>query len=313
MIAHALEEHKQPTCLEPIRSSRPLSKRTTLFHGIQQIHKITHYEQWCVAYKKNTSSCSISSDFKLIQPPKGHHWADPFAIEQREHIFIFIEELLPNKKGRIAFIEVQPNGQYTAPQTIIENEFHLSYPFIFFAQDTLWMIPECSESQQIRLYRCTQFPDVWTHECNIISNVHALDPSIVKIGDYWWLFVTLKEHYGAPTTEDLSLFYSKSLKGPWKQHRQKRIRSTPRGARCAGRPFQHNGSWFRPSQDCRESYGNAVIVQQIDELTPESYIEHEAYWWKPHIFPKSNGLHTLNYSQNHTFIDIRRWQPRIGL
>ena len=315
MLSHALEEytHTQPHFIDSTKPICTRAKRNSLIHGVQQLHKLTHYEQWCVAYKKHTRSCSVSSDFTFLQPPKGHHWADPFAVERKDKTFIFIEELLPGQKGRIAFIELHSSGHYTAPQTIIEGEFHLSYPFIFFARDTLWMIPECSASKHIQLYRCTQFPDIWTHECDLISNIHALDPSLIKIGDYWWLFVTIKEHYGAPTTEDLSLFYSKSFKGPWKQHRQKRIRSTPRGSRCAGRPFQLDGRWFRPAQDCRESYGNAVIVQQIDELTPNTYKEHEAYWWKPHIFPKSNGLHTLNYSQNHTFIDIRRWQSRIGL
>ena len=67
----------------------------------------------------------------MLYPPHKHHWADPFPVEKKDKTFVFFEELTSSTKGRIAFIEMNANGEHTKPQVILDTSFHLSYPYIF--------------------------------------------------------------------------------------------------------------------------------------------------------------------------------------
>jgi hypothetical protein len=273
--------------------------------------KLRPAKQWSIGLHPGQASPESLSSFVHLDPPKGLHWADPFLVENEDRFHLFLEEVSTSRLlGRISVVEVDHTGMLGEPKPVIVEDFHLSYPCLFRAEGELWMVPEAARSGGMRLYRCHRFPDVWHYEKEMMSDVYALDPTIVEIDGLWWMFVTIRANRGAPTTEDLSLFFAESPLGPWHPHRQGLIRSTPRGARSAGRPFCRSGTWYRPAQDCRGGYGRGVIIQKIEELTTDSYRETEVGRWGPEGIQGADGLHTLNFSERMTVVDFRSRIPR---
>jgi hypothetical protein len=78
-------------------------------------------------------------------------------------------------------------------------------------------------------------------------------------------------------------------------------------ARPAGRPFTIGTRLYRPSQDCSHTYGGAVNVMAIDELTPDAFREHVALRLDPEpSWPYPDGLHTLVVDGRRIYVDAKR-------
>ena len=61
---------------------------------------------------------------------------------------------------------------------VLEEQFHLSYPYIFEHEDRVYMIPETNEANEIRLYQAVDFPLIWELKQVLMQNVSAVDTSI---------------------------------------------------------------------------------------------------------------------------------------
>ena len=61
---------------------------------------------------------------------------------------------------------------------MLEENFHLSYPFLFHHEKELYMCPETHEAKDIRLYKCVDFPLKWKFAKTLIKNVSAVDTNI---------------------------------------------------------------------------------------------------------------------------------------
>jgi hypothetical protein len=76
--------------------------------------------------------------------------------------FIFVEEFIyKTNKGHISVLELDLTGHLLKTERIIENPYHMSYPFVFECDGTWYMIPETGGNRSIELYRCTEFPWKW--------------------------------------------------------------------------------------------------------------------------------------------------------
>lgn len=153
------------------------------------------FKQWILLFKieKHDKISTSFFKFKKILPPKDRFWADPFIIEKNDKYYIFIEELIyKENKGKISLIEMDKNGNYSPAQVILERNYHLSYPFLFEENDTLYMIPETAENRTIELYKCIEFPEKWEFCTNLMEDVYAVDSTIVKKDNKYWLFCNRK-------------------------------------------------------------------------------------------------------------------------
>ena len=43
-------------------------------------------------------------------------------------------------------------------QIVLDEPFHMSYPYVFKWQEDFYMIPESQEANSVRLYRALDFP-----------------------------------------------------------------------------------------------------------------------------------------------------------
>ena len=275
-------------------------------------NNLFYFDQWILLYqfnKKNYWSKSFFR-FKRIAPPKDRFWADPFIYEKNDKYYLFIEELIYKEgRGKISVMEISEDGKYTEPETIIEKDYHMSYPFIFEDNDALYMIPETSGDKNIQLYECKDFPLKWELSKVLLNNVSAVDSTVIKHNNKYWLFCNIKENQGASSLDELFLYYSDDLlNGEWTSHPNNPIVSDVGQARPAGRIFRDNNKLYRPSQDCAKRYGYGIKMNEIIELSETSYKEITIQSIHPNWAKDLLGTHTINNTGKLTVTDalIRR-------
>jgi hypothetical protein len=276
-------------------------------------------EHWFLGYriKKDLESASEHrryavdmQGFTIVSPSRGRSAADPFMLykDGRHHVF-FEDFSTQDERGVISRIEILPDGSITDPERVLERDYHLSYPFVFVTGDAIYMLPETASNRAIELYRAEVFPTKWRYERTLISNVTAVDPTIVEQASKLWLFANVKE-YGTPYSDELCIYFAESLDGPWTPHLRNPVVSDVQSARPAGRIFKHGTALIRPGQDSSGRYGRAVILNRIDVLTERDYRETpvgriDSSWRSGNL-----GTHTYNFDDLYEVVDGREWEPR---
>jgi hypothetical protein len=240
---------------------------------------------------------------RLKVPPRGAFWADPFLLKKQDKSYLFFEEFsYKDRRGHISCTLMDAEGEIGEPQVVLERPYHLSYPFLFEYRGEFYMIPETAENRAVEAYRCTRFPDQWEFHKTLLSDVQAVDATLVEYSMRWWMFVNIAAQ-GGSTWDELHLFYSDDpLSANWIAHPMNPIISDARSARPAGRVFRRDGGLIRPSQDSSLRYGYAVNFNRITKLTIHDYEEELVERIEPpdgHIL----AVHTYNRSDDLIVVD----------
>ena len=263
-------------------------------------------DQWMLAFsfgeKVNTSFWS----YERIVPPKDRFWADPQVIRRNGEYFVFIEEYpYARRKGHVSVFKLSPGARPESPTTVLERDYHLSFPFVFEWNGICYMIPETSKNGTIELYESGAFPQGWKLRKVLMDNVRAVDTTLLHHAGLWWLFANIAENEGGETTDELFVFWANDfLSDEWKPHPMNPVVSDVRTSRPAGRIFEAGGSLIRPSQDCSEEYGGGVNFQRIVTLTTSKYKEESALACKPEWDKQVVGLHTYSRDADLAVIDL---------
>ena len=267
--------------------------------------KVFYRDQWVLAYCIGETSWPLqhSSTAKYIRPSKDRFWADPFPVDAGDKVYIFVEEYIyKENKGLIAVIELDERGQWRNSGPVLNESYHLSYPFIFKWLDCYYMIPETAEEKAIKIYRCTEFPFKWELDRIVMENVRAVDTTLQEIQGTWWMFTNIGGD-GFSMHDELYLFHARTPFGPWEPHKRNPVKSDVRSARPAGRLFQRGDHIYRPAQDCSEGIGLAVSINRIDFLSPDQFVEKEIARIMPTQKTGIRGIHTVNRAGKFTVID----------
>jgi len=271
-----------------------------------QLRLLRWLHHWELAFyfaDENESGCRLER-LRYLVPPKDRAWADPFAVEHQGRYFIFFEEWrYRTPKGRIMAVEVFEDAEPAEPQVVLERPYHLSYPFVFSWDGSLYMLPETSENGTIEIYRCEAFPLRWRLHKVLLEKISAFDATLCKQNDRWWMFVNVAEPE-ADSSEELHLYWSTTPLGPWTAHRGNPVVSDARCARPAGPLFSRDGMLYRPSQDCSLVYGHSVLINRVDILSDDNYRETVVHRITPgwredilrvHTFGGSKRLRVIDY------------------
>jgi hypothetical protein len=273
---------------------------------------------WQLLIDIKAGSNSYSADFgnfKVLSSPGEVFWADPFVVAGDNCYYIFVEEYIyKNFKAHISVLKLDSSGKFLSSERIIERPYHMSYPSVFKIDGTYYMIPETCKNRTVELYRCTDFPDKWEFDRNLMENLSAVDSTLFHHNNKWWLFTSIDQtgHISGCSTE-LFLFYADDIfSGKWESHPCNPVVSDVRIARQAGNLFIKDGEIYRPSQNCAGRYGNAFNLSQITKLTENEYEEKLVQEVKPDWNNKLRGTHTLNSDKDFTVIDVYSFRKRLS-
>ncbi|MDH3708578.1 MAG: hypothetical protein OER04_01755 [Cyclobacteriaceae bacterium] len=272
----------------------------------EKIFNRFYSEQWILLYQINDQYSDAFGDYKRLVPPKNRFWADPFIYQKDQEYYIFLEESLmgKQKKGFISVMTMDQLGNFNEPQKIIEQPYHMSYPFLFEWQDELYMLPESNASGTIQLYKCQEFPHKWEFHKNLMKEILAVDSTLLFHQNKWWLFANISENPGSSTWDELFLFSADSpLSDHWRPHPLNPLVSDLRGARPAGGIIQRDGKIYRPAQNCAVRYGYGLKMYEIVTLSETDYKEVEVASYEPLWDPQIRGFHTINREGKLTLID----------
>lgn len=272
------------------------------------IRRMFFNEQWLLGWRKRPGEAGDlqMGDFHFIYPPNDRFYADPFPFEKDRRLYIFFEEFeFSRRKGVISCIEVDEAGHAASPRPVLEENHHLSYPFLFTWGREIYLLSEARESATVPLYRAVEFPWRWKLEKTLLQNIWAADPTLIEHAGKFWLFASGGGER-ASVNQELNLFFADSPLGPWTSHPKNPIVSDLRRARPAGKLFRQGARLIRPGQDCSTFYGAAITLNRVEVLSEDDYRETPFARLTPGWLPGMRGMHTLNSSENFQVIDLRR-------
>jgi len=302
------EIFREPSNLQMIVFWFKLGFYKVRFH----LNELFIIEDWNIAFGRLDKYEAINGRLpeKLITlPKKSKKWfnADPFLFTHNQELYLLCENFSYKLgKGKINIHKINMDTfQPILTKTAIEEDFHLSYPFVFDHNNHIYCIPESFEAKQVRLYKFNPQTLTFTFERVLLDAVDAIDSTLLYHDQKWWLFFTRKD---MPSV-NLYLYYANDINSPFIAHPANPVVTNIKTARPAGKFFVVKGTLFRPAQDNSSTYGKRIVINKIDCLTPNRFHETEAAEIHPPRFTGkfTKGIHTINLINGYVVIDIKRF------
>ena len=248
--------------------------------------------------------------WNVVPDPGFRFYADPFPFEHKGRMYVFVEDLDHRRnKGVISVIPFSRRGPVGPAQPVLEEPWHLSYPFLLAHQGQIWLIPESSAARTVNLYRADPFPHRWIREATLIKDIEASDATIVRHAGRFWMFAATRDGAGS-SSDTLSLFSAANLHGPWEAHPGNPVLVDKGSVRPAGAMVVRDARLWRPVQDCSAGYGTGIGLAEVTRLDNQGFSQtvHQVL----HSDPGWPGrrFHTLNRAGWLECIDGSAHSPR---
>lgn len=128
------------------------------------------------------------ANFNIIKSSKKEWYADPFCVSTNGNFYIFCEVFDTQKgKGSIGVFDYRKDS-FKKCSIIIEEPYHMSYPYVFHYKNEWLMIPEMCESNELRIYKADDFPYKWTLKKKLLSSIKYVDSTIYSNNNDAYLF-----------------------------------------------------------------------------------------------------------------------------
>jgi hypothetical protein len=243
-------------------------------------------------------------------PPEGYlrFLADPFGLVRDGRLHLFVEHYdYRTRHGTIECLVYDTAFGLIERRRVLEEPWHLSYPFVFEADGATWMLPEAHRSGGLTLYRAEAFPWRWVPAARIALDHVAVDATPIFHDGLWWLFYSSADR-DADKTGALFASYAERLAGPWRPHPGNPLRRDPASSRPGGTPATVDGRLVLPVQDCSRTYGGAIRPLWVDTLTPDAFVAEAgmAIVAPAALAPFDRGLHTLSAVGERTLVDVKQ-------
>lgn len=241
-------------------------------------------------------------------PADNTFFADPFLWDRDGQSYCFFEVFdYASNRGHIGV------GRFAGDQLVevheaLRTDYHLSFPYLFEADGTLYMIPETSAVSRIEVWRCTAFPDRWERHAVALEGTIAADSTLNLINGQWWLFTNISTDAFAEANSELHIYLAD---GPDLKelipHSYNPVVMDSRTARSGGRVLEIDGTHYRPSQDNSHGrYGFGLNLMRIDQLSLDDYSETKVWGLEPGFEAGINGCHHLDMRGGRVVIDVRK-------
>lgn len=283
----------------------------------REIYRLCCYApHWHVGwrYSKDTDvwkSKDLSGpSWHILRDPGNRFYADPFPITWNGRTFVFFEDLDHRVgKGIISAVEFDGAGPIGEAIPVLEEPWHLSYPFLVEHAGELWMIPESSAHRDVAIYKCVGFPDKWERHATLLSDLELADATITRHNGLYYLFGAWRDGT-AGYSDALAIYHAQDLMGPWLPHASNPVLVDRASTRPAGHFVTIEEKLWRPVQDCTNGYGGGLGLAEVIELTPTSFKQIVRTSIPPGPLWPGRKLHTLNRCGDLEVIDGARIQPK---
>jgi hypothetical protein len=229
---------------------------------------------WELRFMESPSVRDLSGQFRHFSALGKNFVADPFIWSNGGNSYCFFEYLDSTKNlGRICAISLSPDSQGEIIE-VLEEPFHLSFPYIFEYENEIFMCPESSAAREIRIYKCEEFPHKWRFHKTIMKDVNAADAVLFPWDESWWLLTSIDLAEIGDHSTFLNAYKSSSpLSDDWTPHRSNPIRTSAQLSRNAGLILE-NKSVIRISQSQGfNSYGRSIRMSRIETLDLDNFEE----------------------------------------
>jgi hypothetical protein len=274
--------------------------------GLSVASTLTRHDDWHIGIIDASIDALVASaadpSITWLPGQPGRFAADPFGIERDGVLHVFFEDYDQQVgRGTISHLAIAADGTVGEPEPALDPGVHTSYPFLAEYQGSVFLLPETSAARQLVLYEAVDFPRRWRPAATLLEDIPAVDASVVEFEGAWWMFATRLDR-GA--NHSLFIWHAPRLTGPWTPHARNPVKTDARSARPGGTPFVSAGKLYRPSQDDSQGYGGRVVVNEVEVLTPRTFVERAVRWIEPpHGSAYRDGLHTLSGAGRRTLVD----------
>ena len=279
-------------CYSPI-----LKAKFERFLGRRQL------ERWGIAYAKGFDFDVSKLQCRKIENPKNRFLADPFVLESGGRTFCFAEDFFyAEKKGKISAIEIFDDG-YKHLGVVLEEDCHLSYPFLLKDGEDIYMIPETANAREIRLYKAKDFPFGWELDKVLMSNVSAADTIVFPHNGTWFMLTNICSADIKDHSSELHAFCSTSLKSnDWQPLKQGNPLFVDSGRSRNGGWFMHDNELIRVNQvHGKAHYGKSFVINNIEHLSRERIVENKMRDVYPDFF---GGIHSTHHFHTNGKISV---------
>ena len=261
---------------------------------------------WAIFFQKGKIISSNLSNSIYFKPNKNEFWADPFALDFNEKKYLFFENYSYKKnKGKICCATFF-DGKIQNIQDALELDYHLSYPFVFALNDSIYMMPETIESKRLEIYRAIDFPIKWELFSTGFHGERIADPTLfIENKNKIWLFLNKSNDFSGDFNSELYIYKISDLKlQEITAHKLNPVIIDSRRARNAGNIFVNNGKIIRPSQfNIGSKYGFGLNLSEITNLSIDHYEEKLIKTFKPDFRDNLSGIHHLTQLKDEFFFD----------
>ena len=275
--------------------------------SIKNVLKHQIENRWNIGFIEDGISSVLSGQecrIKWVKNSCQYRWfADPFILfANAEHVEVLVEEFSYERRiGRIAKLVIsRPDYKLLSYMIILEQDTHLSFPFIFRYQGHIYVLPENSQSGKSTLYE--YFPESESlKRINVIADEPLTDATILEYdGAYYVLSTQLPNPNGNILTVR-HLDTEKMRCGD----KVCEIMFENNAARNAGEVLFYNNRLVRPMQDCSKCYGGGVILRAFNPLSRSQQDMNVLASLYPDSYRYNQGLHTFNTLDDLIVVDGR--------
>lgn len=260
-----------------------------------------HYN---IGFFNNEANALLQSEMHINwvkHPYRDRFFADPFILDVTKDLIKVLVEDFPYKewKGKISLLTIgRDDYELKSKKTLLELDTHLSFPFIYRTEADVYVIPENSASGRLNAYRYDKKTES-LHFASTLVEQPVIDPVIVRQNNHYILFGTLK---GKRENSDLYSWQSKDLLKGYALANDTPVKSDNGSGRRGGDFFFLDDELHSATQSCVHSYGEALNICKVEELSGTKLVERVVKTLHPDERYKE-GLHTLNMNDGVCVVD----------
>lgn len=239
---------------------------------------------------------------------KDRWFADPFVLDvDEDYVYVLAEEFyMPIKRAYISKLTIdRKTKELVETKPVLKLSTHLSYPAIIRKGGDVFIYPESGKSGRLMLYSYDMLNDNVTAQEELLHE-DVGDATITTLFGEELLFCTKPPLYN----DKVLHIYRKQSDGRFSNSEQ--VKFDDKIARMAGDFFSVDGKIYRPAQDCNKSYGNGLVIQEMNHYNEIwNFREIHRYYSSNKKYPL--GIHTFNHYKDVIVVDaVGYWYPRLA-